>query len=1007
MHSLILITVIFILTVPVEAKKLHTKLGVNCGNTESVYKSGRNEIDYLIDIPYDPEKGYGFVNYVDPPPEYFLQHWAFGGDDLLYELYYYDRFGFSEYKFDVENGNYAVCIHLMESEHFLDDKRIMSFTIENKPVLRNYDIYEDVNRAFAVVHRFLVQVEDEQLNIEVETLKGESIISAISLIKLDHDDGKPTQPLDFEVIGSFEENIIRWTNNFEHDLAGYNLYKSKDGVEFEKINDKLLMKNLIVDKDVEVGKEYFYRATCVDHFGHESNATGIRSGVTLHKYDTELPVIEIEISEQNYNIMRNDIYSDEYQPARIKFKGKWDDSSRIRPKGAFTRPFHKSNYRIKFSEEIDGIDDLNLTSLILNDALILEEMVYVLRRKLNTVVQNTEFFHVKLNGEYIGLYMNREEEDDNFFKSRNIGDVNIYYAYNGDFDSTDREYIKYQYRKENNQTSLHSDLHYIVDFVHSSDDSTFKEEFPKLFDVGDFLRSRAAINYAIDVDQHGHNIFVYRKYRTSKWSNLNYDHNFSFYYFDKPIDLYTLESMNFYNYNFLFDKLMDHTEFRYYFIKQFKKIPYEIYTDNNVENIIDSIYSRIKKDAYRDIYKYAWGRNDQFDNGVNRLKNVMKKRNKYIDTTIAEYEIHDFNEYNRLYINEIYPHDKGWIELYNDNVIPVDLYGVKFIYTDTGEEWSFAREYELDAKTYLRIDLGINGLIPLNPDPQLGELKLLIKGNGEKIHSLSYSNIPQGYSCGLEKIGGNCTFFEHPTPGERNVKPETPTLIINEIMPMNDTTIHNNAGESNDWFELYNVGDETINLYGLYLSDDKEEPFKWAINDSLYIKPKEHILLWADKEPIKGPNHVYFKLDQEGESLGLYTHLGEVIDTITFPELNTDESYGRKGDGSDEWVVFNSATPNETNNLNSIIIDPKLDYDIYPSIVYKGNNLSFTISKINPVSIDIYDQLGRKIIQVCSNSKLFSGEHKVNIGDKIFARGSYYISFRTNEEFIVKSFIVL
>ncbi len=57
------------------------------------------------------------------------------------------------------------------------------------------------------------------------------------------------------------------------------------------------------------------------------------------------------------------------------------------------------------------------------------------------------------------------------------------------------------------------------------------------------------------------------------------------------------------------------------------------------------------------------------------------------------------------------------------------------------------------------------------------------------------------------------------------------TVIINEVMASNATTIADEDGDYEDWIELYNYGDSAINFAGFGLSDDYEEPFRWYFPD--------------------------------------------------------------------------------------------------------------------------------------------------------------------------------
>lgn len=97
-------------------------------------------------------------------------------------------------------------------------------------------------------------------------------------------------------------------------------------------------------------------------------------------------------------------------------------------------------------------------------------------------------------------------------------------------------------------------------------------------------------------------------------------------------------------------------------------------------------------------------------------------------------------------------------------------------------------------------------------------------------------------------------------------------LVLNEMAPSNnsETDIVDEYGIHSDWFEIYNSGDDTLNLAGLYLSDDKEDLGKSKITflhpDSTTILPKGFIRFWADNATYRGALHADFKLGNESNT---------------------------------------------------------------------------------------------------------------------------------------------
>ncbi len=69
---------------------------------------------------------------------------------------------------------------------------------------------------------------------------------------------------------------------------------------------------------------------------------------------------------------------------------------------------------------------------------------------------------------------------------------------------------------------------------------------------------------------------------------------------------------------------------------------------------------------------------------------------------------------------------------------------------------------------------------------------------------------------------------------------------INELMASNKDTLLNNLDESSDWIELYNDGHETVNIGGMYLTDDMTAPTKWQIPSDTLIMSQGYLIIWAD-----------------------------------------------------------------------------------------------------------------------------------------------------------------
>jgi hypothetical protein len=66
---------------------------------------------------------------------------------------------------------------------------------------------------------------------------------------------------------------VTWKASSSPDVAGYNLYRSLDGINWKRINTSLIASTLYTDSTVANGTTYYYAATAVDISGLESIKT--------------------------------------------------------------------------------------------------------------------------------------------------------------------------------------------------------------------------------------------------------------------------------------------------------------------------------------------------------------------------------------------------------------------------------------------------------------------------------------------------------------------------------------------------------------------------------------------------------------------------------------------------------------------------------------------------------------------------------------------------------------
>ena len=142
-------------------------------------------------------------------------------------------------------------------------------------------------------------------------------------------------------------------------------------------------------------------------------------------------------------------------------------------------------------------------------------------------------------------------------------------------------------------------------------------------------------------------------------------------------------------------------------------------------------------------------------------------------------------------------------------------------------------------------------------------------------------------------------------------------MRINEILSINTDDFVDDYGNKRGWIELFNNSYGTVNIAGCFLSNDRNDLQKYMIpkGDVLtQIKPRQHVLFWADNQAYRGTFHINFSL-LDGDRVYFVSNDGHtIIDSIVYPHLDANVSYGRADDGIGAWQIMKRTTPS-TNNV--------------------------------------------------------------------------------------------
>ncbi len=154
-------------------------------------------------------------------------------------------------------------------------------------------------------------------------------------------------------------------------------------------------------------------------------------------------------------------------------------------------------------------------------------------------------------------------------------------------------------------------------------------------------------------------------------------------------------------------------------------------------------------------------------------------------------------------------------------------------------------------------------------------------------------------------------------------------LALNELVASNVTTLQDEDGEYADWIELYNGGSLPVDLSNYALSDDEADPIKWRFPQGAVIEAGGYYTVFASGKDRPGGDgrrpHTNFRLSAEGETVILCDILSQVVDRVTYDNLEKDCSWGRVVGLDHTWQVYSQPTPGMANDhIGAVEMDRRM-----------------------------------------------------------------------------------
>ena len=162
------------------------------------------------------------------------------------------------------------------------------------------------------------------------------------------------------------------------------------------------------------------------------------------------------------------------------------------------------------------------------------------------------------------------------------------------------------------------------------------------------------------------------------------------------------------------------------------------------------------------------------------------------------------------------------------------------------------------------------------------------------------------------------------------------TIRINEVVSSN-SEYTDEDGDSPDWLEIHNFGNQEVSINGWSLSDDVNDLTKWTF-PNITLSPNQYMLLWASSKD-RRTNNYYRTLINQGDEFKYLIPNSEPPsnwNTLDFDDANWSSGSSGFGyaDGDDTTLIPNGTQSvflrknfniSNLSTVSSLILD--LDYD--------------------------------------------------------------------------------
>lgn len=586
----------------------------------------------------------------------------------------------------------------------------------------------------------------------------------------------------------------------------------------------------------------------------------------------------------------------------------------------------KKSFRINFDGAIDnqewlGLEKLNLIGLQNDPSLLRSKLCHDAFRQAGVYCAETSFAQLYINNEYMGVYQMQEHIDEEFCKRYfdAQGDGNLYkctYPATLEYLGTNPDLYKFANwgtrhydLKTNEWRDDYSDLAQFIAIINNTPLAQLPCELPKVFDVHTYLKTMA-----IDV-------------LTGNWDNYIFNKNNFYLYHHQwsdqmvylPYDLDNTLGIDWVNEDWA------------------ARNPYQWAPTNEERPLFERI---LQVPGYRQLFtNYLVSYAEDLVSPGALGTSALALQQLIEEAALADnYRTLDFGFDDAAFLQAL---DEAWGGHVDYGIVPYAATRAEYVSIQAEDTSTLGTRIHwlhhpsvtgennntITLMAFIEPAAGVTFELQLSTDNTNFEAYPLFNDAGtsgdqlanDGLYTVSFENNYTSDQLYYRIALSNGTTFPCLAKMMWLTSPTT-GIMINEVMTQNTTFHADDAGEYDDWVELYNASQNDINLGSYFLTERISNPNAFPL-PAVTLNAGDFLIVWLDNDTEQGPLHAPFAMGSTDNALWLLrTQTGSlrIQDGFSPCQSGANLSVERLVDGGQEVAITSDPTPGYS-NVTSIV----------------------------------------------------------------------------------------